>query len=180
MISTMAKRVVVVLALFLAVISIEAGSLARGGPSVSPTHLHFYFHDKVSKPSPSSVQVMNPVDPSSPSFFGGMRVMDNSLTEGSEPESRSVGQAQGMYMGSDQAKLGFFQAMNLVFTDGPYNGSVVAVLGRNSPLDDVREMPVIGGTGAFRFARGYAQARTHTLDVATGDAVVEYNIYIMH
>lgn len=106
--------------------------------------------------------------------------MDDTLTEGPEPESQPVGRAQGMYMSTGLAKLGLLQVMNLVFTHGPYNGSVVTVLGRNCPFDDVREMPVIGGTGAFRFARGYAQARTHTLDLKTGDAIVEYNVYVMH
>ncbi|KAF0902526.1 hypothetical protein E2562_017924 [Oryza meyeriana var. granulata] len=158
----------------------DGPGLARRGSSSASTHLHFYFHDKVSKPSPSAVRVVDPVDPSSRSFFGMVNVMDDALTEGPEPESKPVGRAQGMYMGSDQAKLGFLQAMNLVFTDGTYNGSVVTVLGRNCPLDDVREMPVIGGTGTFRFARGYAQARTHTLDIKTGDAIVEYNVYVMH
>lgn len=38
--------------------------LARRGSASSPTtHLHFYFHDKVSKPSPTSVRVVDSVDP---------------------------------------------------------------------------------------------------------------------
>ncbi|XP_006662778.1 dirigent protein 22-like [Oryza brachyantha] len=184
----MVAKEVVVITLIVAILVAVAGAarteggpgLARRGSSSAPTHLHFYFHDKVSKPSPSAVRVVDPVDPSSRSFFGMVNIMDDALTEGPEPESKPMGRAQGMYMGSDQAKLGFLQAMNLVLTGGPYNGSVVTVLGRNCPLDDVREMPVIGGTGDFRFASGYAQARTHTLDIKTGDAVVEYNVYVMH
>uniref|UniRef100_A0A0D9XPN6 Dirigent protein n=1 Tax=Leersia perrieri TaxID=77586 RepID=A0A0D9XPN6_9ORYZ len=184
--STMeAKGVVVITLVVSLLVAVASAAHPEGGPvsarigsSSVPTHLHFYFHDKVSKPSPSAVRVVDPVDPRS--FFGMVNVMDDSLTEGPEPKSKPVGRAQGMYMGSDQAKLGFLQAMNLVFTDGPYNGSVISVLGRNCPLDDVREMPVIGGTGAFRFARGYAQAHTHTLDLKTGDAIVEYNVYVMH
>ncbi|GAY69069.1 hypothetical protein CUMW_269170 [Citrus unshiu] len=39
-------------------------------------------------------------------------------------------------------------------------------------------MPVIGGSGLFRFARGYVQARTHNFDPKTGDATVQYNVYI--
>ncbi|KAJ9559201.1 hypothetical protein OSB04_013815 [Centaurea solstitialis] len=34
-------------------------------------------------------------------------------------------------------------------------------------------MPVVGGSGLFRFARGYAQAKTHSFDFKTGNAVVE-------
>lgn len=153
----------------------------------APTHLHFYFHDTVSGKSPTAVRVVDPPagagSPSSSSpmtMFGMVNVMDDPLTEGPEQGSAAVGRAQGLYMGSDQEKLGFMQAMNLVLTSGPYNGSTLAVLGRNCPLDAVRELPVVGGTGAFRFARGYALLRTHWLDFRTGDATVEYDVYVMH
>ncbi|EAZ18305.1 hypothetical protein OsJ_33841 [Oryza sativa Japonica Group] len=131
------------------------GLTRRGLASEPMTHLHFYFNDK-------------------------LYVMDDALTEGPEPESQPVGRAQGMYMSTGLAKLGLLQVMNLVFTHGPYNGSVVTVLGRNGPFGNVREMPVIGGTGTFRFSRGYAQLKTHTLDLKKNDAIVEYNVYIMH
>ena len=45
---------------------------------------------------------------------------------------------------------------------------------------NIREMPIVGGSGFFRFARGYAQARTHVYNAKTGDAVVEYNVYVLH
>lgn len=44
----------------------------------------------------------------------------------------------------------------------------------------VREMPVVGGSGLFRFARGYAQAKTHSIDFKTGNAVVEYDVFVLH
>ncbi|KQJ89188.1 dirigent protein 22 [Brachypodium distachyon] len=147
--------------------------------SSETTHLHFYFHDTVSGGSPSAVHVAGPADMASRTMFGLVTVMDDPLTEGPEPGSAAVGRAQGMYLASDQAQLGFLQAMNIVLQSGPYNGSSLAVLGRNCPLTDVREMPIVGGTGVFRFARGYALARTHWLDFSTGDATVEYDIYVM-
>ncbi|CAN6362472.1 unnamed protein product [Urochloa humidicola] len=150
--------------------------------AAAPTHIHFFFHDTVSGKSPTAVRVVDPPASSAASspFFGMVNVMDDPLTEGPEQDSGPVGRAQGLYMGSDQAKLGFLQAMNLVFTSGDFNGSTLALLGRNCPLDAVRELPVVGGTGAFRFARGYAQLRTHWLDFRTGDATVEYDVYVMH
>ncbi|KAG4916036.1 hypothetical protein JHK87_053593 [Glycine soja] len=39
-------------------------------------------------------------------------------------------------------------------------------------------MPIVGGSGAFRFARGYGLAKTQTFDVKTGDAAVEYYVYV--
>ncbi|KAF7045349.1 hypothetical protein CFC21_054461 [Triticum aestivum] len=189
----MAKGAVMLLVLFTVLSAVSQAQLQHGpghrtlshghrrsADRAAPTHLHFFFHDTVSGASPSAVRVVGPADPSSRTFFGMVNVMDDPLTEGPDPGSAAVGRAQGLYMGADQAELGFLQTMNLVLTSGPYNGSTLAVLGRNCPLTDVREMPVVGGTGAFRFARGYAQARTHWLDFKTGDATVEYDVYVMH
>ena len=154
---------------------------AKAATADAPMHLHFYFHDTVSGKSPTAVRVVSPPASSPSPLFGMVNVMDDPLTEGPDQGSAAViGRAQGLYMGSDQAKLGFLQAMNLVFTAGDYSGSTLALLGRNCPFDAVRELPVVGGTGAFRFARGYALLRTHWLDFSTGDATVEYDVYVMH
>ncbi|RLM68852.1 dirigent protein 22-like [Panicum miliaceum] len=186
----MARKGVTTLLLFLALVAAaEAHAVVHGAgrrkeEAAAPTHLHFYFHDTVSGKSPTAVRVVEPPPAAASSLpmsmFGMVNVMDDPLTEGPEQGSAPVGRAQGLYMGSDQARVGFLQAMNLVFTSGAYNGSTLALLGRNCPLDAVRELPVVGGTGAFRFARGYALLRTHWLDVRTGDATVEYDVYVMH
>ena len=87
---------------------------------------------------------------------------------------------RAMYIAAGKDQLALLMLMNFVFTAGKYNGSSVAIMGRNAVFTEVREMAVVGGTGVFRWARGYAQARTHTLDLKTGDATVEYNVFIMH
>ncbi|KAF0902527.1 hypothetical protein E2562_017925 [Oryza meyeriana var. granulata] len=60
-----------------------------------------------------------------------------------------------MYVSSDQAQIGLLMAMNSMLTGGPYNGRVITVLGINHILEDVREMPIIGG---------YVQAHTYFVD----------------
>lgn len=71
-------------------------------------------------------------------------------------------------------------AMNFAFTEGKYNGSSITVMGRNPVFSKVREMPIVGGSGLFRFARGYVQAKTQRFDPTNGDATVEYNVYVLH
>ncbi|TKY62511.1 Dirigent protein 21 [Spatholobus suberectus] len=145
------------------------------------SHLHFYFHDIVSGPKPTAVRVAEAhVTNTSSTLFGLIVMADDPLTAGPEPGSRLVGKAQGIYGSAAQDETGLLMVMNFAFTEGKYNGSTLSLLGRNTVFSAVREMPIVGGSGAFRFARGYAQAKTHTFDIKTGDAVVEYNVYVFH
>ncbi|XP_004294971.1 PREDICTED: disease resistance response protein 206-like [Fragaria vesca subsp. vesca] len=143
------------------------------------SHFRLYWHDIVGGKNPSAVSVVNPPGNSS-TLFGLVRMIDNPLTEKPELSSKLLGRAQGFYASAAQQELGLLMAMNFHFTRGKYNGSTITVLGRNPALNKVREMPVIGGSGLFRFARGYVEARTHTFNMSTGDAIVEYNCYVLH
>ncbi|XP_058091240.1 dirigent protein 22-like [Magnolia sinica] len=145
------------------------------------THIHFYWHDILSGPNPTTVQVARgPSANKSMTGFSTVFVIDDPLTVGLDPKSKLLGRAQGLYAGVSQQEIGLMMAMNFAFMDGKYNGSTITVLGRNTVLSKVREMPVVGGSGLFRFARGYAQAQTRKLNFKTGDAIVEYNVFVMH
>jgi hypothetical protein len=145
-------------------------------------HIKVYWHDVYSGPSPTAAVVAQAATTNtSKTSFGMVVVIDDALTDGPDlNSSRIVGRAQGTYIASGKDSLALLMNMNFVFTTGKYNGSNVAIMGRNSIMEEVREMAVIGGTGVFRWARGYAQARTHTFDPKTGDASVEYNVFIRH
>ncbi|KAJ4978924.1 hypothetical protein NE237_009704 [Protea cynaroides] len=144
------------------------------------SHFHFYWHDIVSGRNPTSVRVVGASANTSPTGFGIISMIDDPMTEGPEMRSKLVGRAQGFYAAASQQEVGLLMAMNFAFMDGKYNGSTITVMGRNTVFSAVREMPVIGGSGLFRFARGYVQAKTHTFNITTGDAVVEYNVYVLH
>ncbi|CAH9094622.1 unnamed protein product [Cuscuta europaea] len=145
------------------------------------SHLHFFWHDILSGPKPTSIRVIQPANISSANFrFGMTNIIDNPLTIGPELKSKCVGRAQGIYASACQEELGFLMVMNLAFIEGKYNGSTLTVLGRNPALENVREMSIVGGSGLFRFARGYVLARTQMLNLKTGDATVEYDAYVLH
>ncbi|KAA8519157.1 hypothetical protein F0562_013413 [Nyssa sinensis] len=139
------------------------------------SHLHFYFHDIVSGKNPTARIVAGPKN-----AFGSTVMIDDPLTESLEPGSKVVGRAQGMYALASQHDAGLLMVMNFAFVEGKYNGSALSILGRNPVFEAVREMPIVGGSGLFRFARGYALAKTVRYNPKTGDAVVEYNVFIMH
>ncbi|CAG7882496.1 unnamed protein product [Brassica rapa] len=142
------------------------------------TFFRVYWHDIQSGSNPSSVVLRPPL--SNSSFFGAVTMIDNRLTTAVSVNSTLVGQAQGMYAGTGQHEASALMVMNFAFKTGKYNGSTISILGRNAVFTKVREMPVIGGSGLFRFARGYVEARTKWLNVKTGDATVEYSCYVLH
>ncbi|XP_044460521.1 dirigent protein 22-like [Mangifera indica] len=145
------------------------------------SHLHFYFHDIVSGKNPTAVRVAEgAMTNKSATLFGVVAMIDDPLTMQPEPSSTPVGRAQGIYSSASQSETALLMVMNFAFTHGKYNGSTLSVLGRNAVFNAVRELPIVGGTGLFRFASGYAEARTHAFDFKTGDAVVEYNVHVFH
>ncbi|XP_048336984.1 dirigent protein 22-like [Ziziphus jujuba] len=146
------------------------------------TKLHFYFHDVQSGKNATSVKVVEVANTSksATSFFGEVNMIDNLLTEGPKRRSKLVGRAQGLYGFASQEEMTLIMAMNFVFTSGNYNGSSLTILGHNPVLHQLREMPIVGGTGVFRLARGFAMAKTFSLNTKSGDAIVEYNVTALH
>ncbi|KAL5561154.1 hypothetical protein UlMin_030901 [Ulmus minor] len=147
---------------------------------VKLTKLHFYFHDIASGQNPTAVKIAQAANTmKSPTFFGLVNMIDDPLTEGPEPTSRLVGRAQGLYGLASQEEISLLLSVNFVFTGGKYNGSTLTVLGHNPVMHPKREMPIVGGTGVFRLARGFATAKTVSMN-STGDAIVEYNFAVLH
>ncbi|XP_059655001.1 dirigent protein 23-like [Cornus florida] len=145
------------------------------------TKLHFYFHETVSGKNPTVMQVAqsNITDKSWTSFVLVM-MMDDPLKAGPEPTSEIIGRAQGLFGSAGLDEFGLLMTMNLHFTDGKYNGSTLAVLGRNPVPNLYREMPIVGGSGVFRLPRGIATVKTYSFNATTADAIVEYNIVVLH
>ncbi|KAL3539065.1 hypothetical protein ACH5RR_002431 [Cinchona calisaya] len=141
------------------------------------TTLHFYFHDVVSGSNPTAVRIAQASQTnSSLTGFGLVNMVDDPLTIGPDPNSKLVGRARGIYGSAGQNEFGLLMVMSYGFLDGIYNGSSFSLLSINPALNPVREMSIVGGTGLFRLARGYAIAQTYSLDPTTGDAVVAYNV----
>ncbi|KAJ0972112.1 hypothetical protein J5N97_020071 [Dioscorea zingiberensis] len=155
-------------------------STIKAGDEVE-THIQVYFHDIVYGPKYTAVRVASASTTNiSPTGFGAVVVIDDPLTESPDVSSKLIGRAQGMYALASEEEYGLLMAMNLAFVDGEFNGSTLAVLGRNAVFSEVREMPIVGGSGRFRLARGYVLAKTNKFDLITGDTIVEWNIHVLH
>ncbi|CAA2981699.1 dirigent 23-like [Olea europaea subsp. europaea] len=144
------------------------------------TTLQFYFHDILSGRNPSAVRITQPSQTNNSStLFGMLMMIDDALTVGPDPSSKIVGRARGMYGSAGQTDFGLIMVLNYGFTDEMYDGSSFSLLSINPATEPVREMAIVGGTGLFRLARGYAIAQTYKFDAATGDAIVGYNVTIV-
>lgn len=92
-------------------------------------------------------------------------MIDDPLTEGTERGSKIAEIGQGMYSFPVKDELELL---------------MVTFLGENLVLQKVREIPVVGGSGIFRFSHGYALAKTVEFNFKNGNAVVEYDVCEMH
>ncbi|CAO2820859.1 unnamed protein product [Amaranthus hypochondriacus] len=143
------------------------------------TKLHFYFHDIPNGKHPTAVIIARPANQTTIGF-GTLVMVDDPLTEGPEISSKLVGRAQGMYGESSHTESSLLMTITFTFTDKKYNGSSISILGRYRVSEKQREMPIVGGSGVFRLARGYALAKTYKYDTKTGVAVSEYNMFVLH
>ncbi|CAN4112535.1 unnamed protein product [Withania somnifera] len=142
------------------------------------TTLQFYFHDKLSGSNPSAIQIAQAETNNTATRFGVLVMIDDPLTIGPDPTSKLVGRARGLYGSAGQTDLGLIMVISYGFTEGIYQGSSFSLLSLNPALNPVREMAIVGGTGLFRLARGYAIAQTYSLK-SNGDAIVGYNVTIV-
>ncbi|KAL4370781.1 hypothetical protein AHAS_Ahas06G0100100 [Arachis hypogaea] len=147
------------------------------------TLLFFLFSSHVTAKQPRFYRTI------SPTFLGlrkekltHLHFYFHDTASGPNPTATVVAQAQ--ITKNSSTLFGAVAVMDDPLTVGPepgkYNGSTLSLFGRNAVLNSVREMPIVGGSGVFRFAHGYGEAKTHWFNITSGDAVVEYNVYVFH
>ncbi|KAL5707758.1 hypothetical protein ACHQM5_018620 [Ranunculus cassubicifolius] len=112
--------------------------------------------------------------------FGALTLVDNPLTSGLDLNTTHVGRIQGLMASAGKDKIALYSAFNIAFTIGKYKGSTISIHGRNNIKASVREFPIIGGSGRFRLATGYAELRTVLYNPATNDALIQYTLYVLH
>lgn len=145
------------------------------------TELQYYVQDLFSSPTPSNIQVARANSTfSSPTFFGLVSVLDDPVRTLPGPNATIVGRAQGFFAFSSLEDMSLHMTFDLVFTGGRYNGSTLNVVGHNAYQTASRELSIVGGSGAFRLARGFIGVRTVSMNSTTGDAFFQYNISVLH
>ncbi|KAM3336717.1 hypothetical protein ACQJBY_030626 [Aegilops geniculata] len=158
-------------------------SLVSGSEKV--TNIRFYLHNTHSVNDPSSVLVAENKNATAHAHglvpFSSVYVFDDVLTEGPASTSKVIGNAQGMYVETGKDGYTILETIDCEMTDGPFKGSSFVMFSRNQFSNPSRELPVIGGRGAFRMAKGYGLLRTvcinciNSVNPSKGD-IIEYNV----
>ncbi|KAL5078150.1 hypothetical protein RYX36_017134 [Vicia faba] len=144
------------------------------------THIHFYYHDIRNNKNPTMIQIID-TPKNVTNGFGSVFMMDDAMTEGPELSSNHIGRAQGLIGLSSLHDIAEFMLINLIFDQGSsYAGSTLSMLGRNPISKQNRETSIVGGTGVFRFARGFAIANSVNSISTPQHYIVEYNITVSH
>ncbi|XP_021739599.1 dirigent protein 25-like [Chenopodium quinoa] len=117
-------------------------------------------------------------------MFGTMTVVDDELTIGPELSSGRVGKAQGFYVSSSVDGKSQVMALTAMFETGGYADTIcffgVHLLGVSES-----QMAVMGGTGKFVNAKGYAIIKTlppskNQVQTDGVETVVQFTVYVTY
>ncbi|XP_047087850.1 dirigent protein 1-like [Lolium rigidum] len=161
----------------------------KSGGTATTTHLHFYMHDDYTGPRPTAKRVVSGRSSdgdndtttlkTAPRQFGDIVVLNNALTDGPSGGSARVGTAQGWAVRVSEGGIVSDLTLHLVLEAGEHRGSSLTARGRIDMDATVRESVLIGGTGRFRYARGYMLTKNYDYSLATG-GIVEIDVYVQH
>nr|AUW34376.1 dirigent-like protein [Lilium longiflorum] len=142
------------------------------------THLKFFLHNQLSGPNATRALVATAGPNKTASSFGSITVADAPLTVTVDANSTEIGRNQGTGAQVQESPPVTSVVQNFVFTGGDYNGSTLALIGQVTPLLPTWELAVVGGSGQFRKAQGYAIGQFAFLNITAGTTIVQYDVYV--
>ncbi|KAK9062991.1 hypothetical protein SSX86_016861 [Deinandra increscens subsp. villosa] len=116
-------------------------------------------------------------------MFGSITVIDNELTEGHELGTGVIGKGQGFYLSSSLDGSSHTFALTTLFHGGDHEvDDTISFFGVHRTASEVSHIAVIGGTGKYEEAKGYAtieslpQVDEHITDGV--ETIVHVNVYL--
>ncbi|KAM1162172.1 hypothetical protein ACFX1Q_001987 [Malus domestica] len=116
-------------------------------------------------------------------MFGYVTVIDDNLTEGHELGSTVLGKAQGFYLASSLDGNSHTMAFTVLLHASEHDvEDTISLFGVHRTASPVSHIAVIGGTGKYENANGYAaieslhQEDQHTTDGV--DTIMQIGLYL--
>ncbi|XP_010243746.1 PREDICTED: dirigent protein 9-like [Nelumbo nucifera] len=117
-------------------------------------------------------------------MFGTITVVDDELTEGHELGSSVVGKAQGFYLASSLDGSSQTMVLTALFHGGDHEDDSISLFGVHRTAAPESQIAIVGGTGKYENAQGYATIQTiHPSDQHTTDGVetvLQFSVYLAH
>lgn len=117
-----------------------------------------------------------------PLIFGTITVFDDQLTQGQELGGSVIGKAQGFYLATSVDGSSHTMAFTALF--GEREDDTVSFFGVHRTATRVSRVAIVGGTGKYENAQGYATVETlrltdqHLTDGV--DALLRVVVYVSH
>ncbi|KAH6776091.1 hypothetical protein C2S52_013652 [Perilla frutescens var. hirtella] len=144
------------------------------------TNMTVYFQDYSGGPNPTVIEIPGPSNgPLNFSKFGAMFCTDDPITEEIGENSAPIARGRGLYVTSALDGSSTHVLISIVFTNDEYKSSTLEIQGSSAQFERVREVAVVGGTGKFRLARGYATFETVYYDPERQHAIIQCNITVL-
>jgi hypothetical protein len=118
-------------------------------------------------------------------LFGTTTVIDDELTEGHELGAGVIGRAQGFYVASSQDGTSKTIVLTAMFEgpEAPHGGDTLSFFGVHRMATPESHVAIIGGTGKYENAKGFAAIQTlHPGDEHTTDGVetlLQFNVHLI-
>ena len=116
-------------------------------------------------------------------MFGTVTVIDDQLTDAHDLDSTVVGRAQGFYLASSLDGTSQTIVLTILLHSGEHGvDHTISFFGVHRTASPASEIAVIGGTGKYDNARGYAALETlpkvdqHTTDGV--DTIMHFSVYL--
>jgi len=155
-------------------------TLVMAAAGAGEMNMVFYMHDNLIRNNDETAFPVAGMNGSSsdPGKFGTLVVFSDVINERpqmNESDSHNiVGLANGMYVNTNPVTgLHFLMVFTVVFQSKEYNGSTLEMQGTARFDQPQSEYAVVGGTGKFRFARGYVLSTTES--IYRENAVMKFN-----
>ncbi|KAG4201644.1 hypothetical protein ERO13_A05G290980v2 [Gossypium hirsutum] len=140
---------------------------------VKVTNLHVFMHKTAGITAVQVAQAnITSNDNNSSVPFASLVAFNDPLRTGPEPDSKVIGNVQGIALLS-RMNASSTQYIDFGFNTGRFNGSSISVFSRGEP-----ELAVVGGRGKFVMATGVALFNPIIINAT--NVILELNITVVH